>query len=253
MSRLDPAALGLAFEPVKARGLEGAAGSTGFPGLFLGFSIFLIAAAALLVALLFALGLELRAKEIGLLLAVGYPLRGVRQRLLAEAAAVAALGALAGLALAAGYARALLALLGRWWAPLVEGDVLGLALEPATLAAGFAASLALTLLVVHLTLRRLAKVPARALLSGVVAAEEMRRPRRRRRAGPPGGCSWPPWPPRRLSPPSRSPPRGEARRRPSSSASAPPRSRPAAPPSRSGPAAPARAPASRRWASAAPC
>lgn len=172
VSRLDPAALGLAFEPVKARGLEGAAGSTGFPGLFLGFSVFLIAAAALLVALLFALGLELRAREIGLLLAVGYPLRRVRRRLLAEAAAVAALGALAGLALAAGYARALLALLGRWWAPLVEGDVLGLALEPATLATGFAASVALTLVVVHLTLRRLAKVPARALLAGVAAAEE---------------------------------------------------------------------------------
>jgi ABC-type lipoprotein release transport system permease subunit len=172
LSRLEAAGLGLAFEPVKARGLEGAAGSTGFPGLFLGFSIFLIAAAALLVALLFALGLELRAREIGLLLAIGYPLRRVRRRLLGEAAAMAALGALAGLALAAGYARALLALLGRWWAPLVEGDVLGLALEPATLAAGFAASLALTLAVVYLTLRRLAKVPARALLAGVVAPEE---------------------------------------------------------------------------------
>lgn len=172
LSRLDPARLGLAFEPVKARGLAGAAGSTGFPGLFLGFSIFLIAAAALLVALLFALGLELRASEIGLLLALGYPLRRVRRRLLAEAAAVAAFGALAGLALAAGYARALLALLGRWWAPLVEGEVLGLALEPATLAIGFAASLALTLLVVYWTLRRLAKVPPRTLLAGVVAVEE---------------------------------------------------------------------------------
>jgi putative ABC transport system permease protein len=172
LGRLDPAALGLAFEPVRARGLEGAAGSTGFPGLFLGFSAFLIAAAALLVALLFALGLELRAREIGLLLAVGYPLRRVRRRLLAEAAAVAALGALAGLALAAGYARALLALLGRWWAPLVEGDVLGLALEPATLATGFAASVSLTLAVVYLTLRRLAGVPARALLAGMVAPEE---------------------------------------------------------------------------------
>ena len=81
--------------------------------------MFLIAAAALLVGLLFALGIELRAGELGLLLAVGYPLRTVRRRLLAEALAVALAGGLAGLALAAVYAKLLLALLGRLAGPLL--------------------------------------------------------------------------------------------------------------------------------------
>jgi ABC-type lipoprotein release transport system permease subunit len=176
LARVDPQALGLSFEPVKARGLAGAAGATGFPGLFLGFSTFLIAAAALLVGLLFALGIELRARELGLLLAVGYPLAKVRRRLLTEALAVALAGGLAGLALAAGYAKLLLALLGRWWAPLVEGPLLGVALRPASLALGLGGSLLLVLAVVRLTLRRLAKVPARALLAGAIEREAAQEP-----------------------------------------------------------------------------
>ena len=52
--------------------------------LFLGFSLFLIAAALVLVGLLVRLGLDRRASEIGLLLATGYRTRTVRRLLLAE-------------------------------------------------------------------------------------------------------------------------------------------------------------------------
>ena len=54
--RLDPAAMGLAFQPVREQGLAASAGATDFSGLFIGFSMFLIAAAAMLVTLLFKLG-----------------------------------------------------------------------------------------------------------------------------------------------------------------------------------------------------
>ena len=56
--RLDPAAFGLSFQPVKEIGLEASAGATDFSGLFIGFSLFLIASAAILVALLFRLGVN---------------------------------------------------------------------------------------------------------------------------------------------------------------------------------------------------
>ena len=47
-------------------------GATDFSGLFIGFSFFLIAAALMLMALLFQFGIEQRAPEIGTLLALGF-------------------------------------------------------------------------------------------------------------------------------------------------------------------------------------
>ena len=173
-------ALGLAFQPVKARGLAAAAGATDFSGLFVGFSLFLIVAAALLVALLFSLAVEQRAGEIGLRLAVGYPLKRVRRRLLAEGAVIAAAGALAGTGLAVAYAGLVLRALGSWWRPLVATPFLGLAVEPVSLALGFALSMLLVLGAILATLRRLRRVPAVALLRGETVVPETA-------AGPRGG------------------------------------------------------------------
>ena len=57
----------MAFQPIRERQLEAASGSTDFAMLFVGFSFFLIVAAALLVAMLFRLNIEQRARQIGLL------------------------------------------------------------------------------------------------------------------------------------------------------------------------------------------
>ena len=177
-------ALGLTFQPVKARGLAAAAGATDFSGLFLGFSLFLIVATALLVGLLFSLAVKQRAEEIGLRLAVGYPVKRVRRRLLAEGAVIAAAGGLAGTALAVAYAELLLNALGAWWRPLVATSFLGLAVEPASLALGFALSMLLVLGAIVATLRRLRRVPAVALLRGETVVPETA-------ALPPGGTVGP--------------------------------------------------------------
>src|SRR5207237_924840 len=66
LKRIDPAALGLTFRPIRAEQLAAASGSTDFAMLFVGFSFYLIAAAALLVAMLFRLNIEQRARVIGL-------------------------------------------------------------------------------------------------------------------------------------------------------------------------------------------
>ena len=71
LSAIDPAAFGLVFQPVKQQALAAAAGTTPFNVLFLAFSFFIIAAAVMLVLLLFRLGVEQRAGQIGILLAVG--------------------------------------------------------------------------------------------------------------------------------------------------------------------------------------
>ena len=87
------------------RALLASGGGLDFGLLFLGFSLFLIAAALVLVGLLVRLGLDRRASEIGLLLAAGYRTRTVRRLLLAEGMILSALGGLIGLAGAIGYAR----------------------------------------------------------------------------------------------------------------------------------------------------
>lgn len=161
---LEP--FGLVFQPVKREGLAAAEGSTDFAGLFLAFSFFLILSAVLLVGLLFSLSVERRAGELGLLLAVGYPIRKVRRRLLAEGAVLAGLGSLLGLAGAAGYAWLLMAGLRSWWLPAVGTPHLFLHVSPASLAVGWAASVLTVLLAVAWTVRRLSKLPAPALLAG---------------------------------------------------------------------------------------
>ena len=67
----NPPTLGMTFLPVKQHGLAAASGTTPFDALFLGFSFFLIAAAVMLIALLFQLGIQQRAGELGTLAAVG--------------------------------------------------------------------------------------------------------------------------------------------------------------------------------------
>ncbi len=71
LADLKPEELGLRFEPVREQALKAAEQSQDFGQLFLGFSLFLIAAALLLMAMLFQFGLEQRTAEIGTLLALG--------------------------------------------------------------------------------------------------------------------------------------------------------------------------------------
>ncbi len=164
--RADLAAFGLVFHPVKQQGLQAAGGSTDFAGLFLAFSFFLILSAVLLAGLLFSLAVERRVGELGMLLAVGYPVRSVRRRLLAEGAILAGAGALLGLFGALGYAWLLMAGLRSWWRPAVGTSDLYLHVSPSSLAIGWTASVIAVLIAIAWTVRRLAKVPAPALLAG---------------------------------------------------------------------------------------
>jgi ABC-type lipoprotein release transport system permease subunit len=179
--RLDPGAFGFAFRAVKEEGLRAASGATDFGGLFIGFSSVLIVSAALLVGLLFRLGAERRAREIGLLLALGYRVRAVRRRLLAEGSVLAAAGGVAGLAGGAAYAALMMLGLRTLWRPAVGSSELHLAVVPASLALGWALSVGVVIVAVHGALRRLVRVAPPRLLTG--AWSEERAVRRGRLAG----------------------------------------------------------------------
>ncbi|MCE2557586.1 MAG: FtsX-like permease family protein [Acidobacteria bacterium] len=159
-------AAGLAVEPVKARGLRGAAGATDFGGLFVGFSLFLIVSAALLVGLFFRLGTEGRANEMGLLLALGYGVVRVRRRFLVEGALLGGGGVILGLAGAVLYAGAMMAALRTLWRSAVGSSHLYLHVEPLTLVSGGAASVLVVLFAIRGAVGRLAAVSPIRLLRG---------------------------------------------------------------------------------------
>ncbi|MFA6239414.1 MAG: ABC transporter permease, partial [Candidatus Hydrogenedentales bacterium] len=135
-------------------------------GLFLGMSFFLLISALILTALLYALGVQQRAGELGLMLAVGLGRNRVRAQLLIEALAVSvpasAIGALLGLA----YAQVLLAGLARYWSGAVGNIPILFHATVSSVATGAFATILCALAVTLLCLWRLMQRPARELLQG---------------------------------------------------------------------------------------
>lgn len=165
---LKPEETGLVFRAVKAEGLAAAAGTTDFSVLFLAFSFFLILAALGLIGLLFRLGVERRAPQLGLLLASGFSPRRVRGLLLQEAAFVVIVGGLVGAAAAVGYAALMLHGLRTWWIGAIGTRFLDLYVTPLSVILGFVLAAGSALFAVWWRLRDLGKIPVRSLLSGVV-------------------------------------------------------------------------------------
>jgi len=177
LEKIKPEQLGFVFQPVKQQGLAAAAGATDFGMLFIGFSWFLIVSAALLVGMLFRLGVEQRAKEIGILLAVGFSARAVRRRLLQEGGVLVGIGGLLGLIGAIGYAALLMFGLRTWWVDAVGAPSLFLHVNATSLIIGYIAAIAVTMFAIVWTLRQLGKIPAPALLHGVTTRERLTRSR----------------------------------------------------------------------------
>jgi putative ABC transport system permease protein len=166
LNRLDPAATGLVFQPIKAQQIEAASGGTDFAGLFIGFSFFLIFAAALLVAMLFRLNIEQRARQLGLLSAVGFAPKALRRVALAEGMLLALAGAVIGLFGAVGYTWLMMAGLRTWWFGAVGTTALRLHVQPMTLAIGLVASLAVAFLAMVWGVWRVGRTPSARLLAG---------------------------------------------------------------------------------------
>ncbi|HEX4415372.1 MAG TPA: FtsX-like permease family protein, partial [Lacipirellulaceae bacterium] len=163
---IDPAKVGMTFLPVKELGLAASAGTTPFEWLFLGFSIFLIAAAVMLVALLFRLGIEQRAMELGTLAATGID-RHTTSRLLArEGMVVAAIGASVGVALGVLYAWLMIFGLRTWWLAAVSTPFIHLHTRWQSLVAGWFTGIVVSWVTIRWSIRRLVRQPVNRLVSG---------------------------------------------------------------------------------------
>lgn len=176
--KTSPRSAGLVFQPVKEQALMSSSGATDFGGLFIGFSQFLIVSAALLVGLLFRLGVEQRANEVGILMAAGYGGKTIRKRFMGEAVVLAGMGGLLGLAGAIGYAWLMMMGLRTWWIAAVGTSELYLHIEGVSLILGYVISLVVVLFAIWRTVRRLGRVPVRSLLAGVFTGDTSKSGRR---------------------------------------------------------------------------
>jgi putative ABC transport system permease protein len=166
LGSVDPASVGLFFQPVRQRGTEAANKATDFSQLFLGLSIFLIAAALILMGLIFVFGVESRSEQIGMLLAVGFSPRLVRRLLLIEGGTLAVLGAIAGSAAGLLYTRAMIYGLATGWQQAVGRSTIEFYARPLTLFEGAAVGVAVSMIAIWLTVRKQTSLQARELLAG---------------------------------------------------------------------------------------
>ena len=169
---LDPEEQEFVFRPIKAQALKAAAGTTPFGVLFLAFSFFVIAAAVMLVVLLFRLGIEQRAKHVGLLLALGFRPRQITRLLAGEGLLVAIAGSLIGTLAGVGYAALMLFGLRTWWLPAIGTPFLTLHVSWQSPAIGFASGLLMALAAIWLAVRRMGRIAPRRLLAGEARKEE---------------------------------------------------------------------------------
>ncbi|MEK6249298.1 MAG: ABC transporter permease, partial [Planctomycetales bacterium] len=154
------------FQPIRQQALRAASGTTPFGLLFLGFSMFLIAAALMLVALFFRLSVEERAGEIGLMLAVGFSRRRVFQVLLLETLYVVNIGALVGVLGGISYSALMLAGLNSWWLEAVTTPFLKHYVTLGSIVIGYFCGAAVSTVVIAWSLWRWRNVSARQLMTG---------------------------------------------------------------------------------------
>lgn len=157
------------FLPIKSQAMAASSGTTPFDRLFLGLSSFIIAAALMLVAILFRLNIERRARELGVLMAIGLSKSRLRNIWFGETSGLAIAGGMLGVLGGIGYGWLMLAGLRTWWLGAVSTPFLQLHLTERSLIIGLFSGVMLSGLVILWTLRQLRRIHVRQLLAGNTA------------------------------------------------------------------------------------
>jgi ABC-type lipoprotein release transport system permease subunit len=168
---LDPVSMGLMVRDVRADGLGASRGATDFGEYFTYFSFFLVVSALMLAALFFKLGIEQRAREVGLLRAVGFTGSQVRRLFLLEALVLSIAGSAIGAIGALAYGALMMTGLRTWWVDAVGTTALTLHVSPASILFGAVGGILAALACVWWTLRDLSRITERSLLAGDIGRE----------------------------------------------------------------------------------
>jgi putative ABC transport system permease protein len=152
--------------PIRENAEAAAAGTTDFGEYFTYFSFFVVVSSLLLTLLFFRLGIEQRAREVGVLAAIGYTPQAIRRGFLAEGIVLAAVGAVLGTLGALAYAWLIMLALRTWWVDAVGTTDLVLHVSPTPLVTGAVIGIGSGLLFIAWSLRMLRRASARQLMSG---------------------------------------------------------------------------------------
>ena len=171
---IAPAVAGFTARNVREDATAAAQGTTDFGEYFLYFSFFLVVSALLLAYLFFAVGLEQRTTEVGILASMGFSSSKIRGVFVREGAILATIGAIIGTVAAIGYSALILYGLRTWWVGAVGTTDLELHVAPQWLAIGVIGALVVGLIALWLGVRAMSKRSARALLKGETSARSMR-------------------------------------------------------------------------------
>ena len=169
---IRPESVGVAILPVRAQALAASSGATDFGQYFTYFSFFLVVSALLLGVLFFRLGVEQRLRQIGVLRAAGFSVAKVRNLLLMEATALAAVGGALGAVGAIAYGYLIVYGLRTWWIGAVGTTNLMLHVNPLSIVIGMVSGIVSAALCVIISLRSVAKLAPRALLSAQSIGQE---------------------------------------------------------------------------------
>jgi putative ABC transport system permease protein len=162
-----PTVAGLVAQPVREQALTASRGATNFGEYFTYFSFFIVVSGLLLAGLFFKLGLEQRAREVGLFYALGFTPARVRRLLGLEGLVLAGVGSALGMLGAIGFAWAILYGLRTWWVDAVGTTRLDLAVAPSAILLGALGGLVAAAVTLLVTLRRLGGASPKDLLSGL--------------------------------------------------------------------------------------
>ena len=169
---VSPEAAGIAVLPVREQAIGASAGATDFGEYFAYFSFFLVVSALMLAVLFFRLGVEQRLRQIGVMRAAGFPIATVRSMLLLEALGLATIGSLIGAAGAVGYGQLIVHGLRTWWIGAVGTSQLSLHVAPLSIVAGVLGGIIAAAVCVFWSLRAVAKLTPRALLTAQSIGQE---------------------------------------------------------------------------------
>ena len=170
----DPSTAGFSARMVRRDALAAAQGTTDFGEYFLYFSFFLVISALLLAYLFFAVGLEQRTTEVGVLASMGFSSGKIRALFVREGAILAGIGAVIGIAAAIAYSAFILYGLRTWWIGAVNTTDLTLHVSPLWLATGASGAFVAGLAALWLGIRSMSRRSARSLLTGAAVAHTRR-------------------------------------------------------------------------------
>jgi ABC-type antimicrobial peptide transport system permease subunit len=172
LGTVRPEALGVSVQPVRRLAAEASVGATDFGLYFTYFSFFIVVSALLLAILFFRLGVEARLKQIGILRAAGFTIAHVRRLLLTEAVALAAVGGIIGVLGAVAYGTVIMYGLRTWWVGAVGTTQLALHVTPLSLGLGAIGGVVAAVVCVLVSLRTVARLSPRALLTAQTIGHE---------------------------------------------------------------------------------